>query len=861
MSSNTDSDGSRLKRFLRPMFLLKTAGVLVVVVVLYSLLFGGGSGTDASATTFEVRRRNLPITVLAGGSAMSENPTSVKCEVKGRGGVKILTIVEEGYRVTKEDIEDKKVLVELDSADLEELIMQQEIQYQNALAALSKAKQDYEIQEKQNETDIEAAKREARFKALDLKKYLGETVAEELIEELHRRRDVEAAGKAAREAHQAVQQARQAVEEKQVALAKANADAAAKAEREAARAKARQGDEGSPFKAPLGDAAKDEAAEEPESATIKLVREAIEDRDKMAALLRELEGDPAKMMGIMEEARQDQGLMGRFMQAVQSDPENSKTVEALMAQMGGRGGRRGGEGTGGRGGFSGRGGGRMGAPGERGSPGRGSVDALVKAVEEAQSTLEQAGTTAQETAEVFLDASKVFREYRVFRAENRLRDTTAIAQETARQAAESKGNAEGSSRSVDLEQLEKAATEAAQARTDATRALAVRKAALEATAAEGQDNPAEFNVTFEPFDYAGLAYDSRLGGQAEQERKTLESDIILGRLTLMTAEKKLKGTQNLYANDFATEMELEGDQLDVKQNRIRSESRITTEELFFRYEFPKEAEEAFSEYQEALTMLDRVIKETQTKLLNAEVNMGSAEARYNVEYKQRADYNQQAEKCTIYAETEGLIVYGGSSRRHSSRDPVGEGAMVNEQQTMLTIPDITQMAIEVKIHETEIKKVKVGQKATIRVEAFADLVLEGEVTKVSVLPNSEDRWLSPDLKVYKTTVSVEGVHEWLKPGMTAEVEIAVKNLENVFYVPLQAVSSHGGERVCYLANEDRRVVETGEFSDKYIEIKSGLEEGDRILLRPLEGDKEDEGAEEEAEQAPDSELAAGGTAA
>ena len=187
--------------------------------------------------------------------------------------------------------------------------------------------------------------------------------------------------------------------------------------------------------------------------------------------------------------------------------------------------------------------------------------------------------------------------------------------------------------------------------------------------------------------------------------------------------------------------------------------------------------------------------------------------------------------------------------------------MVNERQTILTIPDITQMAIEVKIHETEIKKVKVGQKATIRVEAFADQVLQGEVTKVSVLPNSEDRWLSPDLKVYKTTVSVEGVHEWLKPGMTAEVEIAVRNLENVFYVPLQAVSSHGGKRVCYLANEDRRVVETGEFSDKYIEIKSGLEEGDRVLLRPLEGDKEDEGAEEEAEQAPDSELAPGGAAA
>ncbi len=76
--------------------------------------------------------------------------------------------------------------------------------------------------------------------------------------------------------------------------------------------------------------------------------------------------------------------------------------------------------------------------------------------------------------------------------------------------------------------------------------------------------------------------------------------------------------------------------------------------------------------------------------------------------------------------------------------------------------------------------------------------------------------------------------------MTAEVELLIEELHDVLYVPLQAVSSPGRDRVCYLANGERSVVETGPFNDKYIEITSGLEEGDEILLRAVEGDRERE---------------------
>src|SRR5690606_510199 len=115
------------------------------------------------------------------------------------------------------------------------------------------------------------------------------------------------------------------------------------------------------------------------------------------------------------------------------------------------------------------------------------------------------------------------------------------------------------------------------------------------------------------------------------------------------------------------------------------------------------------------------------------------------------------------------------------------------------------------VHESQIKKIKVGQKARIRIVGATDETLTGTVSKVSILPDQQNRWMNPDVKVYAVKVSIDGVHPWLKPGGSAEVEILVAELHDVLYVPIQAVSDSMGERVCYVESgirPERRVVET-----------------------------------------------------
>jgi multidrug efflux pump subunit AcrA (membrane-fusion protein) len=91
-----------------------------------------GESSSGRAPTFTARRGPLEITVIEGGSLQALESQEIKCEVRvGYQGSKILKIVEEGYLVTEEDVKTNKVLVELDSSELEKQIAQQEIQYQS----------------------------------------------------------------------------------------------------------------------------------------------------------------------------------------------------------------------------------------------------------------------------------------------------------------------------------------------------------------------------------------------------------------------------------------------------------------------------------------------------------------------------------------------------------------------------------------------------------------------------------------------------------------------------------------------------------------------------------------------------------
>ncbi len=159
--------------------------------------------------------------------------------------------------------------------------------------------------------------------------------------------------------------------------------------------------------------------------------------------------------------------------------------------------------------------------------------------------------------------------------------------------------------------------------------------------------------------------------------------------------------------------------------------------------------------------------------------------------------------------------------------------MVHFQQKIFSLPDLSQMEVSVKIHESVVKKVRPGQKAEIQVEAYPDRGLHGTVLKVATLAVS-DNW-DRAIKEYETIVHIDDLPEGagLLPGMTAKVTIKASQLDNVLVVPVQAVAEDGTKHIAFVIkgrSVERREVEVGGNNEKFVEIKSGLNEDERVAL-------------------------------
>lgn len=337
-------------------------------------------------------------------------------------------------------------------------------------------------------------------------------------------------------------------------------------------------------------------------------------------------------------------------------------------------------------------------------------------------------------------------------------------------------------------------------------------------------------------DIASLLKHPQLDGESLQKLRELNDNITLTESKLAKAVLKLEGTQKLYDSNYVAEIELKGDELDVQSLEIQKQRALTDLKLFKLYEFPKEAEKLLSDYREAGRELERTNARARSKLAQAQAKLKSAKSRFRLQKDRLAKFKKQIDACTIKAPAPGLVVYsssrGGMSRR---RVPIEEGEKVYQSQKIISLPDTAEMVVEISIHESSVDKVRPGQTAKIVMDAFPDETFHGKVLKVSQLPDAQRSWLSPDLKVYTTEVSIEGSYDFLKPGMSAKVEILVEHLPDVIIVPIQVVANRGGKKVCYVmasAKPELREVQTGAFNDTFVQIIDGLEVGEDVLLNP-----------------------------
>lgn len=253
-------------------------------------------------------------------------------------------------------------------------------------------------------------------------------------------------------------------------------------------------------------------------------------------------------------------------------------------------------------------------------------------------------------------------------------------------------------------------------------------------------------------------------------------------------------------------------------------------------------------------------KELSTKLDQARYKVNSTKAKYDRTKKLHdigAKSDQELEDAQLDYDTavssfEGVTSNVDDTIIISPQDgtvigePLTVGTLVaqgvNNPTVIMKIADLSKKQITAKVDETDIGKVKVGQKATFTVDAYTNKTFEAVVSNISQT-DINDSWSkdstastssSAGVIYYNVTLDVDDVDSLLKPSMTARININVGENDNVILIPLSALKTNNEGQYVILQNADGTAknvkVEVGLYSGEEVEIKSGLNDGDKLVV-------------------------------
>jgi multidrug efflux pump subunit AcrA (membrane-fusion protein) len=144
---------------------------------------------------------------------------------------------------------------------------------------------------------------------------------------------------------------------------------------------------------------------------------------------------------------------------------------------------------------------------------------------------------------------------------------------------------------------------------------------------------------------------------------------------------------------------------------------------------------------------------------------------------------------------------------------------------------ISQREVKTDYSQLDEEIVVDGMPANLKVPSI-DRPLAGHVKMVSAVASQSD-WMSSDVKVFPTLVSIDEPVEGLKPNMSAEVTVKIDERKNVLRLPVQAVLESGGKKFCYVKHGNsigKKTVVTGLNNYKFVELADGSEVQDKDLV-------------------------------
>lgn len=162
--------------------------------------------------------------------------------------------------------------------------------------------------------------------------------------------------------------------------------------------------------------------------------------------------------------------------------------------------------------------------------------------------------------------------------------------------------------------------------------------------------------------------------------------------------------------------------------------------------------------------------------------------------------------------------------------PIAGGQLVSQGLVVAQIAPTDALIADVDLVGLDLSRARPGLSARVRHHAWEDATFPGQLIRLAPT-------LDPQTRTLRAEVLVQNGASKLRPGMFVEVTMIVERRDAVTVVPREAVTERGGTKVVFVLNGQRvarRDVVLGLGDDEVVEIKSGVEIGEHVVVRGIE---------------------------
>ena len=280
----------------------------------------------------------------------------------------------------------------------------------------------------------------------------------------------------------------------------------------------------------------------------------------------------------------------------------------------------------------------------------------------------------------------------------------------------------------------------------------------------------------------------------------------------------MKATQESTIEDLKADLEISEISYqisEIKYNNAKYEAELTKREIKLQLET-------------SLISLNRAREQIENKKKIHKEELFQKKLSMNQLIIRLKEAEESLNKLFVVSPSKGIAIVRDN---YMTRQKWKAGDQPHSGYPIISLPDLSEMMVDIKINEVEVSKVSMGLPVRIKSDAFSDTTYFGTINYIANLAQPKDR--NGRIKVFPVTILIEGTETNLLPGLTVSCAIRVNEINDVLFLPVEAIFEEAGQLYTYMRSGSgfkRQNIIISERNTDFVVIIDGLKEGDEVAL-------------------------------